>query len=219
MQFDETTEIVLANRMFLYGLFARGFLAEPDHDFCALAESSECMVYFTLIDDSLSRQIAEAFEQWRALSSQPLVTLVQEYNAVFVGPGPLKAPAWETVCRSGKRTLFQKELLAIRASYSEAGFEATARAKSPDDFIGTEFDFMTKLAIDGLKAFQEHDGERCTDRLKQSLDFLETHLLLWIGADAKQVEDAYGKCFYGSFAKLSTRICEQDRRVVKQLLA
>ena len=108
MQFDETTELVLANRMFLYGLFARGFLAEPDHDFCALAESSECMVYFTLIDDGLSRQIAEAFEQWRALSSQPLVTLVQEYNAVFVGPGPLKAPAWETVCRSGKRTLFQK---------------------------------------------------------------------------------------------------------------
>jgi TorA maturation chaperone TorD len=212
-------ELLLANRSFLFSLLVRGFAEEPDASFSDVLTQAATADQMTLVESSESEAIRSAFEQARRLAAKPDAqeTLRREYVRVFVGPGTLKAHPWETVQRSGRNVLFQKEVLDVREAYREAGFLPVRYQHVPDDFIGIEFDFVNKLAQRAVDALHSGDEQRLQATLAQSDVFEQQHICTWVEAFAGEVDANYEPGFYGPFSHLAALVAKRDLTVLAAL--
>lgn len=220
----DTKELVLANRQFVWGMIARGFAEEPDRAFTDIVASEHAREEVALVEDDATADLVAAFEAAAALlvpaaeRDEAVATACEDYTRIFIGPNTLAASPWETVHATGKRVLFHRDILSVRDAYRQAGFLPERYRQVPDDAIGLECDFMAKLAADALGAFQEHDAQRCQDRLLQSLTFLTDHLLRWIDSLADSIEAHYGSTFYAALARFTALWCRRDEALVNVLL-
>lgn len=216
----DDVSLILANRSFLYGLLARGYAEEPDMDFLATCVLDHTCEEVCLIEDEHTFPLLAAFNQvvtW--LQSDTVLSNVHdEYMRIFVGPETLKAPPFESVCLSGKRILFQPEILDVRALYRQAGFLPSGYPRVADDHISIECDYLAKLAAGALDAWLKKDQKSTIMKIEQSKVFLEQHLARWIDEFARAIEKEYGDCFYGRFTKFAALVVQRDESVVDRLL-
>lgn len=98
---------------------------------------------------------------------------VADYDQLFVGPGHLPAPPWESVYRTEERLVFDWPTLEVRAEYRRMGLAVT-KPSDPDDHIGLELLFLATLAD------REAAGDSAAAEAAQQ--FLEAHLLQWAPA-------------------------------------
>ena len=219
--------LLLANRGFVYALLARGFAEEPDVGFLAVACSPHTLDELTLVDDGFSDELAA---EWRrmcaflscgdghAFDDETLARVRGEYVRIFVGPGTLEAPPWETMHTEGARMLFESGVLDVRSAYRAAGYLPARFPAVADDFVAIELDFMNRLAHEALAAFEAGDDVLCRDRLKHSLYFLERHLGAWLESLACAIEAGYGECLYGCLARIADLYMRRDKRLLRALL-
>ncbi len=222
---NETKELVLANRQFVWGLIARGFAEEPDCPFAEIVVSDHARDETALVEDEGTDELVAAYEAMAAFFAVPadeldvaIAEAREAYTRIFVGPNTLAASPWETMHTTGKRVLFHRDILSVRDAYRQAGFLPERYRKVADDAIGLECDFKAKLATDALSAFQEGDAQRCQDRLLQSLAFLTDHLLRWIDSLADAIEAHYDGTFYAALARFTAFWCRRDEALLNALL-
>lgn len=221
---NETKELVLANRQFVWGMIARGFAEEPDGAFAEIVVSDHAREEVALVEDETADALVAAYDAMAAFFSSSaerdaaIAEAREAYTRIFVGPNTLAASPWETMHTTGKRVLFHRDILSVRDAYRQAGFLPERYRQVADDAIGLECDFMAKLATDALGAFQEHDAQRCQDRLLQSLTFLADHLLRWIDSLADAIEAHYAGTFYAALARFAALWCHRDEALVNALL-
>jgi len=220
-------ELVLENRMFLYGLAARTYACEPDQTMLSTLLDEHTEGEVALLEDDYTDQLVGLYKRVCALAQRadgcaagalPVAQLSRDYVNAFIGPSANPVPAWETVCRSGRAVLFQKGLLDVRGAYERAGFRSVRFPQVADDFIGIELDFLAKLAESAYVAFSEGDCRECCKRLRQSLEFLDDHLLTWIGDLTEKMEERHGNTFYTRFTEFVSLFALRDRDVVGLLL-
>ncbi|MBC7343795.1 MAG: molecular chaperone TorD family protein [Clostridia bacterium] len=130
-----------------------------------------------------------------------------EYNRLFVGPGHLEAPPWESVYRSADHLLFGEETLQVRRAYEEFGLVTKKLHQEPDDHIALELEFMERLCGMAMEAGEK--GEDPYRYLQAQKRFLEEHLLEWVPAWAEDVGRAAATGFFQGLA-LSTRAFLQE---------
>ena len=130
-------------------------------------------------------------------------TLQAEYTRLFIGPGPVVAPPWESVYFSPERLVFQKETYQVRAWYARFGLQSANYNKEPDDHIALELSFVAYLAEVGLQALEACDQERFQETLEEQRRFLENHLLKWGPAWCSRVEKTSTSAFYRGLALLT----------------
>lgn len=214
-------ELILANRSFLFSLIARGYAEEPDASFLTILGDDGTASQVGLVEAEGSAKIATLFEQLRSLSQADgaISALSRDYVRIFVGPGTLRAHPWETVQRSGRKMLFQREVLDIREAYRAAGFLPMRYQQVPDDFIGIEFDFVAKMAERALRALREGDTDSLRLTLSQSERFERYHVCSWVDDFADEVDAGYGPGFYGAFSHFAARVTQRDLAVIASLLA
>lgn len=222
---NETKELVLANRQFVWGVIARGFAEEPDGAFAEIVVSNHARDEVALVEDETTDALLAAYEGMAAFFALPpaerdaaIAEAREAYTRVFVGPNTLAASPWETMHTTGKRVLFHRDILSVRDAYRRAGFLPERYRQVADDAIGLECDFMAKLASDALAAFQEHDAQRYQDRLLQSLTFLTDHLLRWVDSLADSIETHYEDTFHAALARFTALWCRRDEALVNALL-
>lgn len=211
---EDSTELVLGNRRFLYALVQRVFASEPDEVLLAVVRDEHTQDECALLDD----EDGEGRRLWRVLADASVNgadRLRSEYTRLFLGPDKLPAPPWESVYVNGEPLLFQQSTLAVRDAYRQSGYAAVGYPREADDHVAIEFDFMASLAS---KACEAETLERET--LVKQLAFLEDHLLVWIDSFAERL----GACdtvseFYPSFARLAALVCRRDADVLQELLA
>ncbi len=75
-----------------------------------------------------------------------LGALEWDFNRLFVGPGEMLAPPWESVHRSKTKLTFQEPTLQVRELYRRFGVEAPAVHREPDDHLGLELAFVATLS-------------------------------------------------------------------------
>ena len=102
-----------------------------------------------------------------------------DYIELFVGLGSVEAPPWESVYTCGERLVFQPETLAVRAWYRRFGREPVRLNSEPNDYIGTELEFLGGLFAMGLE-----NGAR---------EFALSHPVCWVGAWSSLVHE-YARC-------------------------
>lgn len=213
---SETTELLLANRSFMYALVARMFVEEPDKAFAEVLASDHARAEAGLVDAVETDSIVALLDEMAGLLAchNGVSDAAGEYVRVFVGPGTLRANPWETVQLTGTRALFQAGVLELRDAYREAGFEPVRVREVPDDFIGIELDFLAKLAARAQAKFVSGDATWLDD-LGCSRKFLEEHLLKWVGKLADSVQSEYGDGFYVRACRLAELVAKRDLEVLE----
>ncbi|WP_251178619.1 TorD/DmsD family molecular chaperone [Adlercreutzia agrestimuris] len=218
-------EILLAARVLVYSTLTRAYTEEPDALFLGTLTSDSFETAIGLVDSSSSSllldklcEIKEHIESdnWSAMTLH-VSQLAEEYNRIFVGPTTLHASPWESIHITGKRALFQPEVLSVREAYKRAGLLPERYQQVSDDYIGLELDFMTKLAQFALERYQADDIASYREWLQQAEEFLQRHLLKWIDSLAIAIKTHYGNCFYALITELTAMYATKDASYIQTL--
>jgi putative dimethyl sulfoxide reductase chaperone len=119
-----------------------------------------------------------------------------EYNRLFVGPGPLVAPAWESYYRSKEQLLFDNCNYEVRKQYHQFGLQNVRENNEPDDHLLLELEFMIYLAELSIKKIESIE---LVDLLSSQISILENHLSVWIPYFCKRIiENTHSQLYLGT---------------------
>ncbi|MEC4271808.1 molecular chaperone TorD family protein [Adlercreutzia sp. R25] len=176
MAAGEDVAALLSARMYLYTLGQRVFGGEPTADLTDAVDpslmASACEA--AGIDPGLGLRVCESGNA--ALRDIEAATGV--YMRLFVGPGKLAAPPWESVYRSRSKALFQTETLDVRNAYRVAGYLPEGYPHVADDHLALELGFLAALARQMVD--RRASGEPYDDATASSRTFIDEHLGRWL---------------------------------------
>lgn len=190
-------------RAYVYCSLACLYRQEPDREvLAAISEQHQLTCLFEDVNSmlpvaaELEADIAAYTLEIGAYQEQ----LRDDYNRLFVGPGPLLAPPWESVYRSKERLLFGEHTLAVRAFYHSYGLKAVKQEQEPEDHIALELEFAGWLCQQAADAPSPEDARGYIDGHRE---FLVKHLLEWIPAFCEAVCEGSSTVFYHRLAVLT----------------
>jgi TorA maturation chaperone TorD len=205
----EWTE-ALTGETLLFGLLGRVFYTYPNREERAWLQS--------LIEEQVFSETPFAPEQpdvveglrmlqtWSqgGIDDHAFEDLQRDYTRLFIGPGKVIVPPWESVYFDDDRLVFQEETLEVREWYRRFGLEAEHLHREPDDHIGLELAFLVYLAQLGTAKLEDGGQQANFEQILQSQkEFLSEHLLRWAPAFCEQVCDEANTLFYRGAALLT----------------
>lgn len=221
---DDIMGIALANRCFLYRYLWKAFSTEADDVLLKTAADARTMEECKLMLGGEGAGLDAQAEIAAFVRETPdcAERLRSEYAKLFVGPGKLPAPPWESVYVCGEDLLFQQSTLAVRQAFRAAGYQASGYPHEADDHLATELHFMAALSEDAKRAYDEQNADRLTLLLSRQLVFLCEHLDVWLPAFVRRLHeraDSSTSRFYPAFAVLAAEICKADIEAIGELMA
>ncbi len=199
----------LTGEILLFGLLSRAFYTYPDQGEKTWLQS---LIEEQVFDEAPfaegQRDVAEGLRMLRAWSEDGLderafEDLQGDYTRLFIGPGKVIVPPWESVYFNEERLTFQEQTLDVRGWYRCFGLEVERLRHEPDDHIGLELAFLVHLAQLGM-GYLENGNQADLEQLLQSQkDFLSKHLLQWGPAFCDQLCDKAHTGFYHGLALLA----------------
>jgi TorA maturation chaperone TorD len=213
----------LEARAFAYDILKSAFLQEPSNELIALF--IECKIVenfpFAASHESLGeavQKVAAYLDQPDVLSDDVCDDLHWDYTRLFIGPGKVPAPPWESVYRDRDQLHFTKETLQVREAYAKYNLLTRNLGREPDDHIGLELDFMHKLCGMAAEKAEAGDHAGAVAILEDQKAFLDAHLLQWAGDWAADVARNAQSGFYKGMAHLLAVYLEFDRKVIDALI-
>lgn len=137
-----------------------------------------------------------------------------DFNRLFVGPGKMLAPPWESVHRSKTGLTFQEAALQVREIYGRFGLQVPAIHREPDDHLALELAFfahLSELAADA--AARGGETARLDDCHQAQRDFLHDHLLEWAPGCLALVETHAETDYYRGTARLALGSLAESARL------
>jgi TorA maturation chaperone TorD len=134
--------------------------------------------------------------------------LQADYTHLFIGPGKVVAPPWESVYFNEERQTFQAQTLQVRSWFRRFGLESVKLYNEPDDHAGLELAFLAHLAQLGLAALEQGDEPRLDRILEAQRKFLAEHPLQWMPAWCHQIEENANTSFYRGAARLTRGVLD-----------
>jgi DMSO reductase family type II enzyme chaperone len=143
-------------------------------------------------------------------SVESMEVLEYEYNRLFAHLGSAKCPPYET--EYGYDNVFQKtEAMAdIAGFYYAYGLEVADQNTERVDFIGTELEFMSFLALNEAYARETGNTEQLEICLDTQRKFLQDHLGRWTTTFAKILVNSTTNGFYGSAGRLMAQFIQEE---------
>lgn len=216
---DADLELELANRCFMFALLSRAFGKEPDDGFCGLLSSGHARSAFELYEGRFAwaREVVRVLDGFRTdasdgfgalgagLPAARLSQLEAEYTYLFLGPGKLPAPLWESVYVTGRNEVCTEETLAVRQAYRINGFSTDGFPFVAEDHIAVELAFMASLSKSAFDASEREAFERAADAQDR---FLDDHLNRWVKSFAERMlaQRATGM-LYPALAAFAAQLC------------
>lgn len=133
--------------------------------------------------------------------------LEKEHLRLFVGPGHVICPPYESVYRQD-RPLLAKGLVMgpstadVRRRYAEGDLVLAKNFNDLPDHIAVEMEFMHFLCAEELRALEDGKPQECTKRRKMQQEFLREHLEPWVDRFAECILRSTNSSFHKSAAKL-----------------
>lgn len=158
---------------------------------------------FELRDNGNIQELEEVHEGGRILSdffehlsNKQIGKVQEEYQRLFVGPGPLVAPPWESYYRSKEHLLFEEWTFQAREQYHRFGLQNIMENNEPDDHLLLELEFMIFLTNACLL---EPNMNRIIDLIASQIHFIEDHLAVWIPYFCKKIiENTTSQLYLGA---------------------
>lgn len=140
------------------------------------------------------------------LDSERVSTLLpavyEDYLALFVGPGHVSAPPWESVYLSRDHLLFDEQTAQVRKAYSRFGLQIPHIDREPDDHIGFELLFLSHLAGMAANSLEIDNTPEAMQYLAAARDFLYTHPQQWATLFSGNLDKHARTDYYRSLAQL-----------------
>lgn len=200
---------ILAGEALMFGLLSKALYAEPDRTWLQSLVDEDLFTDTPFAGSQPDVQAGLALlREWSAAwhngaAGEALDGLQADYTRLFVGPGKVVAPPWESIYFNDERLLFQAQTLQVRAWYLRYGLQAANMGKEPDDHVGLELSFIAHLAQLGLKAVEQEQPAALDDALDAQRRFLLEHLLYWAPAWCDIVISSARTRFYRGIALLA----------------
>ncbi len=123
-----------------------------------------------------------------------------DYTRLFIGPGEVIAPPWESAYLNDAKLIFQEETLKVRKWFKDFGLIAEKIYSEPDDHLGLELAFISHLSNLSLSALKAGDFTRFEEILQAKKKFLREHTSKWAFTWANKVEKYAYTDFYRGVA-------------------
>jgi len=150
-------------------------------------------------------------------NSRDLATaqLSKEYLRLFVGPGRVQCPPYESVHRQDRPILERGLVMGpsaadVRHRYAEAGLVLPKNFTDLPDHIAVEMEFMHFLCTEELKSIEQRNLQESARRKEMEQEFLKEHLERWVGRFADCVLKSTNSAFYKSAAGLLNSFIENE---------
>jgi TorA maturation chaperone TorD len=164
-----------------FGFLSKAFYEAPTADLIRSLADTDAFADWPL--DATDRHTQTGLELLREFtahwSDETLPDLAWDYTRLFIGPGPVLAPPWESVYLSREHLLFDQQTLEVRQAYACYGLQAPRLNSEPDDHLGLELAFLVHLGSLGLNALQAGQLDDLAGHLDAFKAFLKDHLLRW----------------------------------------
>ncbi|WP_231689607.1 TorD/DmsD family molecular chaperone [Bacillus sp. FJAT-27245] len=138
-----------------------------------------------------------------------------EFSRLFIGPGTLPAPPWESFYRSSEQMLFDDVMYEVRQHFHREGLWFVKENNEPDDHLAVELEFMLTLIIKGIHVEEEHEFFII---LEKQRDFLSKHLGQWIGDFGKRLAESTDSKLYKGAAILAADFIANDLDFLNELV-
>jgi TorA maturation chaperone TorD len=161
----------------------------------------------------LADALREVAQVYMALLDRPVPPLAEldtgvddlvEFHRLFVGPGALIAPPYESVYLSPEHVLMQAETLAVRQFYRSYGKALAPDRHEPDDHLAFELEFYAYL----------HTIRPMERRLEAMERFSADHLARWVPAFCKRILEGTRSPFYRSLAVITREVILTEHQVL-----
>lgn len=167
--------------------------------------------------EGLHAKIVDAYRSLRPIEDKtidahgpensPLPELDREYLRLFVGPGHVPCPPYESSHRKD-RPGFEKGLVMgpstadVRRRYAEANLKLSDKFTDLPDHITVEMEFMHFLCAEELKAREQGDVRESAARRNMQIEFFREHLKTWVENFGDCVVKSTNSHFYRDSANL-----------------
>jgi len=141
--------------------------------------------------------------------------LSKEYLRLFVGPGHIPCPPYESVHRKD-RPKFERGLVMgpsasdVRRTYSQAGVDIAKKFTDLPDHVAVEMEFMHFLCSQELKSAEAGNLQQAEKMRAMQRKFLEEHIKPWIETFADSVTESTTSPFYKDAANLLKTFTNAD---------
>lgn len=208
--------LVYQARQAVYALLQRLYQDPPDAALLDWLVADRPFAEFPVALDESGAAALIALED--ALHTPSLEALRDDFDQLYLGPGRMAVPPWESVFRSEERILFDIHTLQVRESYARHGMEFIHKNRMPEDSMATELEFMKILAGRTLQAVESGDEQAEHILLEEQHAFLRQHLRVWAPQFAALSQKYALTAFYTGLAGVLAAFLAWDQRILEQLL-
>ena len=221
-QTRDAVELMLNDRLFLYSLMHTLFGREPDEELLDILTAPHTGEAFELLSEEntdMPARTVRFLAEIREKQKDPLFLeqVKDEYTRLFIGPGSLVAPPWESVYGQQDALLFQKSTLEVREVYRHFGLLPEGYPHVADDSLALELHFMALLAQRSLDAFYAGREEELARDLAGSSDFLKKHLLVWIPKFTERMQGAKSGMLYPQMCLALEGFLKRDSEILDEI--
>lgn len=200
-------------RLHIYNLLRQLYLSPPSGEILNALQKVETDEKASSADSDVTnglRMLKEAGADQRE-------ELRPEFTRLFIGPGKIPVPPYESFYTSEKKLLMQEATTAVRKKYLKAGLVMKNFYSSPEDHIASEFEFMYYLCKKSCELLKESRKEEAVKFLKMQGEFLEEHLARWVPNFCGDIIKSVNHDFFKGLALFTRGYIEEDVRAVKEL--
>lgn len=210
---EQELAAVLTAEQLVFSLLARLLLDHPNHEWIQGLVAEGLFEEIPLASRGGVQEGADLIRGWLAERDQTLDEetyneIALDYTHLFVGPGRVLAPPWESVYFNENRLTFQQETLDVRNWYRRYGLESEKLRSEPDDHVGLELSFLAYLASQALAALRSGSPEEADELLAAQRQFLQAHPMRWVSQWAQEVSDHARTDFWRGIALLTVAYVE-----------
>ena len=213
----------LGHRLFSYSFLKRVFIEEPTKEFVELLINENLLEIFLAEEDN--KQIKKGIETVYlylknpdVLSDENMNDLGADYVNLFVGPGKLPAPPYESVYLNDKRLVFQEETMQVRAEYLKENLVSEHLQQEPDDHIALELNFLGHLCHKTMTDLKAGRLSSAKENLEKQKKFMTDHLLVWAPEFADSVQKSARTDFYRGTGHILSGLLAYDMEMVDELI-
>lgn len=202
----------MENRAFGYTFFKNFFFVEPDFAYIRGLREGDYFKGFPYGEKNkeLASTLDKLKEELDRIKEVDLGDLKWDYTRMFVGPGDLTAPPWESSYVNEDKLLFQEETLQVRRSYLKYNYLSSNYPHEAEDHIALELDFMAKLSIKAMDDLEKGDLDSFLAIAVDQRYFLEEHLNKWVFEFIDKVESTSQSKYFKIIGRLLGLFIKED---------
>lgn len=161
--------------------------------------------------------ISWAEESSTAEFHEVIHSLQQDYTSLFIGPGHLLAPPWESVYLTEEKLTFGEPTFKVREFYLQHGLQYVRKNSEPDDHFGLEMEFMSRLIAKQRECLDAGENKEAELLEHVQFSFLQEHTMKWLNEFTGNIMSQANSSYFQGLALLARSYLTWDYHQLQEV--